>query len=71
MLVGDDMLALQFWRQLFDRGLFATPVIPPAVPKGMSLIRTSCMATHTHEHLDRAIDAFDQVGRMFGLIGKG
>ena len=71
ILVGDDMLALQFWRQLFDRGVFATPVIPPAVPKGMSLIRTSCMATHTHEHLDRALDAFEQVGRMFGLIDQG
>jgi 8-amino-7-oxononanoate synthase len=70
VLIGDDMLALQFWRELFDRGLFATPVIPPAVPKGMSLIRTSCMATHTHEHLDRALEAFEQVGRKLGVIGK-
>jgi len=42
--------------------------IPPAVPPGKSLLRTSVMATHTNEQLDRALEAFAEVGRAHRLI---
>ena len=48
--------------------MFANPVVSPAVPRGRAMIRTSCIATHTREHLDRALEAFAQMGRELGLI---
>ncbi len=68
VMVGDEEKVLYTWRRLFDRGVFASPVLYPAVPPGMALIRTSCMATHTVEHLDLVLDVFAQVGREMGLI---
>jgi 8-amino-7-oxononanoate synthase len=44
------------------------PVVTPAVPPGSAMIRTSYMATHTREHLDRALEAFEKVGRALGVI---
>lgn len=41
-------------QKLFDRGVYVNPTVSPAVPVGMSLIRTSYMTTHTEEQLDRA-----------------
>jgi 7-keto-8-aminopelargonate synthetase-like enzyme len=66
--IGDEMLVLQMWRRLFDEGVFASPVMPPAVPPGMALIRTSYMATHTDAQLDRVLDIFARVGRELGVI---
>jgi 7-keto-8-aminopelargonate synthetase-like enzyme len=66
--IGDEMLVLQMWRRLFDEGVFTSPVMPPAVPPGMALIRTSYMATHTDAQLDRVLDIFARVGRELGVI---
>lgn len=66
--VGDEEKVLVMWRRLFDEGVFASPVLYPAVPQGMAMIRTSCMATHTRDHLDRVLEVFARVGREMGLI---
>ena len=42
-------------KKLFERGVYVNPVISPATPVGMSLIRTSYTATHTKEQMDKAI----------------
>jgi 7-keto-8-aminopelargonate synthetase-like enzyme len=55
-------------RMLHDMGIFANVAVSPAVPSGMSLIRTSYMATHTDEQLDRVLEAFEKVGRKLGII---
>lgn len=41
-------------QKLFDKGVYVNPTVSPAVPVGKSLIRTSYMATHTEEQMDRA-----------------
>lgn len=66
--IDDDTRILQVWRRLFDEGVFTSPVLAPAVPAGTALIRTSCMATHTIDQLDQALDAFSRVGREMDLI---
>jgi 8-amino-7-oxononanoate synthase len=66
--IGEDMKTLNFWRALYDGGIFANPVLPPAVPPNRSLIRTSYMATHTEEDTDQALELFEKVGREFGLL---
>ncbi|UCF30758.1 MAG: pyridoxal phosphate-dependent aminotransferase family protein [bacterium] len=68
IVVGEDLLAFKVALMLQEEGVFANPVISPATPPGRALIRTSYMATHTDEHLDRVLDAFVKVGKTVGLI---
>jgi 8-amino-7-oxononanoate synthase len=65
--VGDNLMTFRMVRRLGEEGVFANPVISPAVPEGEAMIRTSYMATHTREHLDRALDALARVGRELGI----
>ncbi len=69
LVVGEDMTAFVMTKRLAEEGVFVNPVVSPAVPPGRAMIRTSYMATHTREHLDRALAAFDRVGRELGVIG--
>jgi 8-amino-7-oxononanoate synthase len=69
VVAGEDLLVFRMWRRLFDEGVFANPIVSPAVPPGRALIRTSYMATHTPEQLDRVLEVFAKVGRELGLIG--
>lgn len=68
VIVGDDMLAFKFAIMLQEEGVFANPIPPPAAPPGRALIRTSVMATHTFEQLDRVLEAFGKVGKAVGVI---
>ena len=61
VIVGTDDAAFEFNRMLFQQGVFVNPVVSPAVPPGMSLLRTSYMATHTEEDLARVLAAFRKV----------
>src|SRR5262245_52487607 len=66
--VRDEHKTLLVWRDLVDEGIFVNPVIAPAVARRDSLLRTSYMATHTDAMIDRALQAFEKVGRRHGLI---
>jgi len=68
VIIGEDAPTFMTWKALYDAGIYTNPVISPAVPKGMALLRTSYMATHTEEQIDRALGIFEQVGRQMGLI---
>ena len=57
--VSDDWKAARLWRALLDEGVYTNCALPPAVPRGRALLRTSVMATHTPEHIDRALRAFE------------
>jgi len=69
LVVGDDTTAFKMTFRLQDEGVFANPVVSPAVPPGRAMIRTSYMATHTRDQLDRALEVFRTVGREMGVIG--
>jgi 8-amino-7-oxononanoate synthase len=68
VLIGDQVKCFRFWKALHEAGVFANPVIPPAVEPGHALIRTSYMATHTDEQLDRVLDIFEQIGKKLDVI---
>jgi len=68
LIAGEDMQAYTLAARLEEEGVFVNPVVTPAVPPGSAMIRTSYMATHTREHLDRALEAFEKVGRDLGVI---
>lgn len=68
IIIGTDEETFAFWRQLFEHGVFANPVVSPAVPPGQSLIRTSYMATHSEQELNQVLDIFEKVGKKMQLI---
>jgi 7-keto-8-aminopelargonate synthetase-like enzyme len=68
VILGEDKLTFQFWRMLFDAGIFTNPAVRQAVAPGCALLRTSVIATHTLEHIDRALDVFWNVGRGLKVI---
>ena len=62
------MKCFQFWKMLFDEGIFTNPIISPAVPPGSQLLRTSYTATHTVQQMDRVLEVFEKVGKKMGVI---
>ena len=68
VIIGEDTHMLRVWKALFDAGIYVNAVLPPAVPPGKALLRTSYMATHTDEQLDYVLDTFARVGRQMGVI---
>ncbi len=68
IIIGDDMRTIYTWKALFENGVFVNPVLAPAVNEGQQLLRTSYMATHTDEQLDRVLEIFERVGKQIGLI---
>lgn len=68
VIVGNDRKTFDFWRTLFDDGVFTNPVVSPAVAPKDSRLRTSYMATHTEAQIDRVLAAFKKCGRGMGVI---
>lgn len=68
VILGDDMLVFQFWRKLFDAGVFVNAFVSPGVPPNMSMLRTSYMASHEDKHLDRILEIFGDIGKEMGII---
>jgi 8-amino-7-oxononanoate synthase len=68
VFIGEVDKSFAFCKVLLENGVFATPIIPPAVPEDQALVRTSYMATHTDEQLDRVLQVFEDLGRQFGII---
>jgi 7-keto-8-aminopelargonate synthetase-like enzyme len=70
IIIGDSMKVYEMCKLLFENGVFVNAVVNPAVPLGRELLRTSYMATHTGEQLDKVLSAFGKVGRQMGLISR-
>ncbi|OQA46395.1 MAG: 8-amino-7-oxononanoate synthase [Chloroflexi bacterium ADurb.Bin325] len=68
VIIGERMLTVYVWKRLFDEGVFVNPVLSPGVQPGRELLRTSYMATHTIEQMDRVLAIFEKVGKETGLI---
>ena len=50
--------------QLLERGVFAQGIRPPTVPPGTSRLRITLMATHTREHIEKALEAFEDLKKQ-------
>jgi 8-amino-7-oxononanoate synthase len=68
VFLEDPAQVMPFCEALLDAGVFAQGIRPPSVPPGTSRLRVCAMATHTKDQLDRALAAFDRVGRRMGII---
>jgi 8-amino-7-oxononanoate synthase len=65
VVVGDDWKAVLLWKALYDAGIYVNVALHPAVPPAGALLRTSVMATHDRETLDRALAIFADVKQRF------
>ena len=68
VIIGDTDKVLMMWKQLFDEGIFVNAFIRPGVPPGMEMLRTSYMATHKSEHLEKIQEVFKSIGKKMGVI---
>ena len=67
--IRDDLRTVMMWKSLLDDyAVYVNPFITPGVPPKQQVLRTSYMATHERKHLDRALEAFEKVGKKFGVI---
>ncbi len=68
IMLYEGKLANDFARDLLDEGIYVVGFSYPVVPKGQARIRVQISAAHTREHLDRALAAFEKIGKKYGLI---
>lgn len=68
ILIGEMEQTFLAWKMCLEKGLYTNAVVSPAVPPDQCLLRTSYMATHTNEQIDRALNILGEVGREFNLI---
>ena len=70
-IIGDAERCMAFSERLLQRGVFAQGIRPPTVPPGTARLRVTVMATHTHEHLHRALKAFEAVAQDLRMDDRG
>ena len=68
IMLYDAKLSQDFANQLLQEGIYVIGFFYPVVPKGEARIRVQLSAAHEKEHLDRAIAAFEKVGKNLGVI---
>ncbi|MCC6664957.1 MAG: aminotransferase class I/II-fold pyridoxal phosphate-dependent enzyme [Polyangiaceae bacterium] len=67
--IREDLRTIMMWRDLLEEyGIYTNPFISPGVPPKHAMLRTSYMATHEKAHLDRGLEAFEKVGKKYGVI---
>lgn len=67
-IIGDEAATQKFSQRLYEEGIYAKSIVFPTVPKGTGRVRNMPTAIHTQEMLDRALTAYETIGRELGLI---
>ncbi|SHJ84599.1 glycine C-acetyltransferase [Paramaledivibacter caminithermalis] len=68
VIIGDEAKTMEFSRKLFENGVFVSGIVFPTVPKGTGRVRCMVTAGHTQEQLDRAVKAFEKVGKEMNIL---
>ncbi len=68
VMLYDAKLSQDFAAKLLEKGIYVIGFYYPVVPKGEARIRVQLSAAHTKEHLNRAIEAFVETGKEFGIL---
>jgi len=67
IIIGDQFKTLQAWDVLFKSGVYTNAALPPAVPSHLSMLRTSIMATHTEDQLEKVLSVFKLVKKKLRI----
>jgi len=70
VMLYDAKVSQDFAEKLLEKGIYVIGFYYPVVPKGEARIRVQLSAVHEKEHLDKAIEAFTEVGRELGVLNK-
>lgn len=68
VIIGDEAKTMEFSKRLLDKGVFVSGIVFPTVPKGTGRLRCMVTAAHSREQLDKAVEAFKQVGEEMGIL---
>jgi glycine C-acetyltransferase len=68
VIIGDEAKTMEFSKKLYDNGVFVSGIVFPTVPKGTGRVRCMITAEHTKEQLDRAVAAFEKVGKEMNIL---
>jgi len=68
VMIYDAPLAVKFADELLKEGIYVIGFVFPVVPKGRARIRVQLSAAHTKQQIDKAVDAFINVGKSLGII---
>ncbi len=68
IVCGPDERAYAMVRECQHNGIFALPVVSPAVPEGLARLRTTVTAAHSDAEIDQALQVFERAGRAVGVI---
>jgi glycine C-acetyltransferase len=71
VMLYDAKLSQEFAAKLLKEGIYVIGFYYPVVPKGQARIRVQLSAAHEKEHLDKAVKAFEKIGKELGVIKKG
>jgi glycine C-acetyltransferase len=67
-MLYDARLSQEFAAKLLSEGIYVIGFYYPVVPKGQARIRVQLSAAHEKEHLDKAIKAFEKIGKELGVL---
>jgi 8-amino-7-oxononanoate synthase len=65
--IGDEARTIALWRRLLNEGLYVNLIVPPGCQVDECVLRASCSAAHSAEHLTRTLDIFGRVGAELGV----
>jgi len=68
VMIYDAALSQKMADDLLEEGIYVIGFFYPVVPKGKARIRVQLTAAHEKEHLDKALEAFEKIGKKYGLI---
>ena len=68
VMIYDAALASRFADEMLKRGIYVVGFSFPVVPKGQARIRTQMSCAHSKEHIDKAVSAFEDAGKMLGIL---
>ena len=67
-MLKDSGLARTFSEKLFERGVYALPIVFPMVAKDKARIRNQVSAAHSEKDLTEALNAYEKVGKELDVI---
>jgi glycine C-acetyltransferase len=68
IIIGDGKLTMDFSRELFKEGVFATGIAFPTVPEGKARIRTIISSEHTQTQMEKALEVLGRVAKRMGVL---
>ena len=67
-IIGDENKTQLFSKKLYEKGVYAKSIVFPTVARGSGRIRNMPTAQHTKEVLDRALYAYESIGKELEVI---